>query len=46
MTGNIRELPLDLWLAHGGSVTLEQLSLYDSPVLIAEKTAQAIQLEP
>ena len=46
MTGNVRELPLDLWLIHGGSVTFEQLPLYDSPVLIAEKTVQAIQFEP
>ena len=46
MTGNVHELPLDLWVAHGGNVTFEQLPLYDSPVLIAEKTVQAIQLEP
>lgn len=46
VTSNAHGIPLDLWSAQGGNVKFEQLPLHDSPVLIAEKTVQAIQLEP
>ncbi|MBI5684754.1 MAG: glycosyl hydrolase 115 family protein [Verrucomicrobia bacterium] len=42
LTGNVHEIPRDLWSAEGGNVTFRQLPFYDSPVLIAERAALAI----
>jgi hypothetical protein len=42
VTGNVHEIPRDRWSAEGGNVTFKQLPLYDSPVLIAEKAALAL----
>jgi hypothetical protein len=42
ITGNVHEIPRDRWSVEGGNVTFKQLPLYDSPVLIAEKAALAL----
>jgi hypothetical protein len=44
-TGTVHEIPRDRWSAKDGHVTFKQLSLYDSPVLIAEKAALALTRE-
>ena len=45
VTGNVHEIPRSRWSAKDGNVTFKQLTLYDSPVLIAEKAALTIQSE-
>ena len=45
LTGSVFAIPRDRWSRQGEAVTFKQLPLYDSPVLIAEKAALAIQSE-
>ncbi|MCX7010779.1 MAG: hypothetical protein NTY53_26650 [Kiritimatiellaeota bacterium] len=45
LTGNGYEIPRDRWTNAGDKVTFNQLPLFDSPILIAEKTALPLARE-
>lgn len=38
LTGQVYELPKELWNASGGNTTFQSLPVYDSPVVIAERS--------
>jgi hypothetical protein len=43
LTGEVRAIPRDRWSAADGKATFKQMPLYDSPILVAEKSALLLQ---
>ena len=38
LTGHVYEIPKSDWRKSGGSYTFKQIPLYDSPILLADKS--------
>jgi hypothetical protein len=43
MTGHVYEIPDKLWSKRGSTYTFKEVPVYDSPVLIADRSLLAIQ---